>query len=205
MLTFQFQKVDPKSVSGFTLAGVPFPTIGINQRDSIPARIFTLVHEFCHGILNETGICEITPVERGLNETEVFCNYVSGAVLLPEDELNRYLQQLPQVKIGADIEPLAQKLSNRFKTSTHVAARRLLITGTITKEQYERYLAKIHERYKNSPVKEDKGGGDFYKLHLSRLSKRYLKLVFEGWEREKITTFDALRFADISALDVLKT
>src|SRR4029077_13771241 len=76
----------PSEARGFSMSEAIFPVIVANGRDTPRARIFTLLHEFVHLLLNNGGLCDFRECS-GVNTTEqrveVFCNHVAGAVLVP--------------------------------------------------------------------------------------------------------------------------
>jgi len=71
---------------GFSLID-GFPAIIIvNSRDSIEARVFTLMHEFGHIVLNEPGISmpENLLSVKNIDKVEKWCNEFSSSFLFPE-------------------------------------------------------------------------------------------------------------------------
>jgi Zn-dependent peptidase ImmA (M78 family) len=50
-------------------------------------RVFTLLHELAHVMLNEPGICDMHESDDSGTDLEPFCNSVAGAALFPRTEL----------------------------------------------------------------------------------------------------------------------
>ena len=133
----------------------------LNHKDSHNGRVFTLIHEFVHLLLNESGVCDCNPFG---NKVEIFCNRVAGAVLVPGAILNEHMvvKQHRLFKGGpAWDETEIEKLSRDFSVSNEAVVRRLLILGHTTKEFYlekrEEYLERW-ERILLEKKKERKEG-----------------------------------------------
>ena len=108
--------VDRETVRGFCIAQKPLPVIVINPKDNPYSRIFTIIHELVHVGLGESVIQNADSKEdlpAGLNRTEVFCNQVAGAVLVPTDEL---LEIVNLHTLEADLP----KLSKHFHVNSEV-------------------------------------------------------------------------------------
>jgi transcriptional regulator with XRE-family HTH domain len=85
VLVFQTSRVEVADMRGFSLSERHFPVIVLNGADSPRARVFTLMHEFVHLMLHESGVCdpERASGRQSLNaRVETFCNRVAGAILV---------------------------------------------------------------------------------------------------------------------------
>lgn len=90
VLVFQAAGIPPAEMLGFALSEKPLPVIGINRKLTPNDRTFTLLHEFVHLLLQQSSICDIDDnVSRPAREqqTEIFCNAVAAAALVPIDAL----------------------------------------------------------------------------------------------------------------------
>jgi hypothetical protein len=89
-LAFQATDVEITEARGFSIAERPLPAVVVNIKDSVYGRIFTLIHEFAHVLLNRGGVCDVDEgVDNDHEDVEVFCNYVAGATIVPRDLLLR--------------------------------------------------------------------------------------------------------------------
>src|SRR5262245_46679177 len=80
ILVFQTGAVPLEEVRGFSISADVYPVIVINAKDSPRGRVFTLIHEFTHLLLNRGGLCDLHTTRRGNSqeeEIEVFCNQVA--------------------------------------------------------------------------------------------------------------------------------
>ena len=116
----------------------PMRVVGLNSQDSLGGRIFTMLHELCHIVIRNGGVCDL-----GDDGTEVFCNRVAGAALIPAEHLLRE----PVVTRTADKEGWAdaaiQVLATRYGVSREVALRRLLLLGRTTEAYYRAKRDKV--------------------------------------------------------------
>ncbi len=81
VLVFQISGLSSSEFRGFSLAETLVPVIAVNRGETPNARIFSLLHETCHLMLRQSGICDFE--EDGsrpeLDErTEVFCNRIAA-------------------------------------------------------------------------------------------------------------------------------
>jgi Zn-dependent peptidase ImmA (M78 family)/DNA-binding XRE family transcriptional regulator len=90
VLVFHFEGVPLSVARGTSDAKYPLPIIGVNGKDPPRARIFTLIHEFCHLLLSESGVCDTHDrrrAKRPQDEVETYCNRIAGLTLLPSSAL----------------------------------------------------------------------------------------------------------------------
>ena len=149
ILVFQFRDVEPTEARGFSIAEEPFPVISLNMKDWANGRVFTLLHELCHILLHEGGLCNVEEEpERPSEErrVEVFCNHLAGAILVPREFLLKELTvNQSQTMEWTDYE--LKKLSRRFGVSREVILRRLLILGKTSKEFYSMKREAFNREY----------------------------------------------------------
>lgn len=157
VLVFQSSEVLVSEMRGFSIYNARYPVIVINAKDSPAGRIFTLLHEFTHLALKDGGICDLE--ERGLEkDTEVFCNYAAGEILVPEIILKERseVKSVSGTKDWTDDE--LKNMADAFRVSTEVILRRLVIIRKATNAFYERKRKEFKE-YSDALRKEKKKGG----------------------------------------------
>jgi Zn-dependent peptidase ImmA (M78 family) len=93
ILVFQASRVDPDEVSGFAIAEDRAPIVVVTRRRTpVARRTFSLIHEFAHLMVRQTGVSDFDPDAARPPEdqkVEIFCNRVAAATLLPEDSFRR--------------------------------------------------------------------------------------------------------------------
>lgn len=147
--------IDVDQCRGFALFSPTAPYIFVNSADSKAAQMFTLVHEAVHIMLGRSAghagqeWCDD-------DRTEVYCNQLAAEFLVPADLLHRMWP-------GE-----VTKVSERFKVSHIVIARRAHDLGLMSHTDYNSYMAAYHSQ--PLPIeKKTGGGGDFYKTSQKRI------------------------------------
>jgi Zn-dependent peptidase ImmA (M78 family) len=140
ILVFQATGIATAETLGFSIPDRPLPVIAVNRRLRPNGRTFTLLHEFVHILLEQSSICDIEervlrPAEE--QQTEIFCNAVAGAALVPRDAL--LAEQLVANHPARPREWPEEELSGLariFGVSNEVVLRRLLTLGRTTTAFY---------------------------------------------------------------------
>lgn len=141
VLVFQMSRVDWNEASGFALAVAQRPIIAVNRKDTPNRRTFSLLHEFAHLMLGQSGASDLDVDASRPPETqrvEVFCNAAAAAALMPKERL---LSQDVVRHYGAEStewqDDDIHELANLFGVSRIAVLRRLLTLGRTTKKFYE--------------------------------------------------------------------
>lgn len=174
--------LDVSQCRGFALVNSIAPYIFINSNDSRYAQIFTLIHETAHIMLGiSAGHAE--HIEFNDDAVEKFCDEVAAEFLVPEELLLR--------KWNGDYK----KMSNAFKVSEIVIARRAHDLKLIDDETYRRFWAEYNSR----PVVKVKrsGGGDFYRTSAKRVGRLFATHVRYAAESRQISFTDAYRLTGL--------
>lgn len=194
-LVFQTSDVDLDEMRGFSLSERQSPAIVLNVKDQPRARVFTLMHEFAHVMLDTGGVCDPQRVGRRAHNAdervEVFCNHVAGALLVPSDALladPRVIGHRGRIWPEANISAL----SDAFAVSREVILRRLLILGRTNEAFYELKRRQYLEQYARlaARAREQEGYAPVFRIALRDNGRPYTRLVLEAFEREQITAAD---------------
>lgn len=137
VLVFQLSGFELETFRGVALHFDEVPVIVINAKDSEAGKIFSLLHEFYHLMLNVSGISNNeTPKDTSsdFNEIEYKANRFSGALIAPSDKITEYFAAVPA---NSFLDPKGLRLaSRRLKVSEDVIARRLYDLGFINRAKY---------------------------------------------------------------------
>lgn len=187
ILVLQFS-MPVEELRGFSLSREEHPpVIVINSKDSPNGRIFTLFHEYCHILLEESGLCiPSEAIDKGQQEIEKFCNEFSGNFLVP----TAYLKASIKESSASAVEELLPQLSKKFIVSRFVILRRLYGLKEIGFKEYQRLFHKLQERVKTV----ESGGGDFYKNQYAEKGNRFISLIVEAESSGRITLSRALDY-----------
>lgn len=82
VLVFQTTRIDVGEMRGFSIWHERLPVVLINGADAPSGRCFSALHELCHLILRDGGLC-LPGEEAGADHHEVTCNRIAGATLVP--------------------------------------------------------------------------------------------------------------------------
>ncbi len=197
---FVFQASFPvDEVRGLTLSDALPRAIVINSADAYPARIFSLMHEYGHILLNEGGICvpkygQTSMSASNQERIESWCNKFAAAVLVPADTFLDSFHKLDG-KQGKP-ESIVDALSRQFRVSKQVIIVRII--KSFPKHPDLHYYAG-ELKLLQVPSSQTRGGG-FARpvdLCLSRRGKKYISLVLDSREKEIINTSDTIDYLDL--------
>lgn len=205
--TTHTSSVEIDEMRGFSISEKFFPTIVINSKDSTSGKIFTLLHEFCHLLLHNGGICDLEEYKSPSNEfqkVEVFCNHVSGAVLVPA---NYFLNHEILIKHGDNSEWAEYEiynLANHYSVSREVILRRLLILGRTTRNFYTKKREEYIEEYRQRDLNDTTGYPPYHRLVIRSLGQSYIRLVLSAYYQEVITSSQVSDYLGIKFNHVAK-
>ncbi len=142
---------------GFALADDIAPFIVINDNDAKSAWSFTLIHEFVHLLLGQTGVSGLIAEKK----VEKFCNDVASEYLLPEAEFTQFR---PDVGNFEELCEVVSGYAFAHKVSSSHLAYKLFKRGDLSKTTYDRLSAFYLEQWRKQQEKSkaenrDKDGG----------------------------------------------
>ena len=157
---------------GFALADKVAPFIVINEKDSQAAWSFTLLHEFVHILLGETGISGY----NGTAEVERFCDAVASRFLLDPQELREIdLQDDPNTRT---LSVRIAEFSNTRHLSRKMVAYNLLRADLISSAAYQELSGIFDVERRRRKEEEDKEGGpNYYTVRRHRLGSGLINFV----------------------------
>jgi Zn-dependent peptidase ImmA (M78 family) len=188
--TFVLQlKLSQDGCRGFSLEDDVAPVIAINSAYTIPARIFSTMHEVGHLVRHQRAFCARLPD----NKVERWCERFAAVFLMPKVPFADYVEHRFGDAPVADIEEVAS-IARRFKVSLRAAALRV--------EQLE---LGVDGLYAQVDAKADfKGGGGFSKdnttpaVRLREWGTGYARTITDAQSRGLLTPADALEYLNVS-------
>jgi len=192
---FVFQLPMPvEDARGFTLTDEEPFVIVINSKENIEPRLFTLLHEFAHILLRESGIDlpeeSLTSLEKiKINKVEKWCNEFASEFLLPRSIAIKIFEENKENLLEEDT---LKRLSRRYKVSKTMLLYNMVKLGYLHKDEYE-------ERVKNLRVTEKEGFVSPDKRCLFEKGEKFVYLVDANFERENITFDQALEYLGIKS------
>ena len=193
VLVFQATEVSTSEVRGFSVSETRLPAIVVNIKDSPRGRTFTMLHELCHLVLRQGGLCDLyEEVQRHLEEqtVEVFCNHVAGAALVPRELLlEEDLVRRKTTAAGWSDEELGE-LATRYGVSREVLLRRLLICGRTTEAFYRQKRKQFQLEYEAQAKRAVGGFAPPDRMAISSAGPTFVRLVLSSYHQDHITASD---------------
>ncbi len=206
VLVFQVVGIPTEEMRGFSIAENLLPVIAVNVKDRHNGRTFSLLHEFTHLMLHESGLCDFDedalrpPQEQ---RVEVFCNHVAGAALVPREQLLRESIVLNKGEgrhewSNNDLDAIAR----RYAVSREVVLRRLLILNRTTPEFYGAKRQEFLAQYRRAE-REQEPAADFKRNlpqeAVSNYGRSFAELVLETYQQDRIPLSDAAQYLGVRA------
>ena len=170
-------KIQPEIFRGLALADKIAPFIIINDHDSHAAWSFTLIHEFAHILLGQSGISGGWAGKK----LERFCNDVASEFLLP-------LGEIQDLGINTNLpleaqENLITKFAEERNLSSSMVAYKLLRIGVLERRTWQQMNQDFRERWLKSQekhqedIEEKKGGPSYYVIRRHRVGSTLIKYI----------------------------
>lgn len=165
------------------------PLIFINNRDSNGAKVFSIFHEMAHIWLGEDDLYNDSfSYGQSVKSIEVICNAVAGELIVPTEI---FLQKWNEDK-NNDIEDKISDLSELFKCSRVVIARKALDNQLINRAKYGSIVEHFAEHSKD--IENNRvAGGDFYNTVKNRLDGNFATALYNSVSSGNTTYTEAYR------------
>ena len=191
---FNFQFSMPlEDARGFTLSDELPRVVVVNSKDIIEARIFTLIHELGHALLEDTEIS--IPNFVDLNKHEKWCNEFASSFLLPQEMAKIIFKENDKNLVEYNT---LKALSRKYKVSKSMLLYNMVKLKFITHLDYEEILDKYTKK-DYSKIKSGGVGVSAEKKCLSELGTSFVSLVADNIDKKIITYSDALDYLSIKS------
>lgn len=205
VMVFQAKDIDVREMRGFSISGGPLPAVVVNVKDAPTGRIFTMMHEFVHLMLNMTGLCD-TEIDRdGASDNdrvEIFCNKMAGAILVPQRDFLAEPSVLQKGTRGDWKDEEIVEIAKRYHVSREVILRRLLTAGLISQSFYRSKREELKKKPDRPPP--TKGFAPPDRMAVSCAGHSFVRLVLSGFDREKITSSDLSEYLGVKLKHISK-
>lgn len=163
---------------GFLLYDNFAPFIFINSKDSLNGKIFTLIHEYIHFLLQEDDIFIDEYLENGTQD-EKEINKITAEILIPASHVNELWNN------SKDEFEQIEEFSKLFHVSQLTVAIKLNNMDLITQNIVDKVKLKTQYNLKGRDSKSS--GGNFYNNSKSRYSNNFARSVIQGAESGNIS------------------
>jgi Zn-dependent peptidase ImmA (M78 family)/DNA-binding XRE family transcriptional regulator len=209
ILVFQIANLTTKQMLGMSLSFDEMPVIAVNRKLNYNSRVFTLLHEFAHLMLGESGICDLSEdhlESPQAQQTEIFANKVAAATLLPKPDFlaEPIVSARGQGQYEWSNDEL-QALAGVYGTSEETVLRRFLTLGLTSAAFYQRKRAEYLARYaKLEQQQREEAANDDFKRNLpqevlSDYGRHFTRLVLMNYAQDRISLTDASSFLHVKA------
>lgn len=192
-----------QQAQGFAIVDDVAPFIFVNTKNTINAKIFTLIHEVVHLFIAESGISENSVKFRTSDsyedKVENFCNMVAGEILMPKDI---FVAKFKEGK-GMDLYKLIDFLADYFSVSELAICVRLWKLHLIPFDDYSKAYETIDKeikaflKRKMDKLKEKKSGGNYYATMAFRNGEMFSQIAYYAYKEDKILGTDLYKLLRI--------
>ena len=195
------QKLNVDEFRGFALSDKYAPLIFVNTSDSANARTFTLIHEFVHLLLGNTGISSPETNPDPVNRIEQYCNAVASEFLLPVRVLKGYCKSCGEL----DYEKL-QELASRQRISFAVVAISARKHGLLSQSMFDEFYSKYRQICKTVAdknrlkAKNSEGGPSFEAVAAKRFGSPFIRAIIMEMKYGTLTPSEACHLLSIKKI-----
>ncbi|MGI5506335.1 XRE family transcriptional regulator [Lentzea sp. CA-135723] len=195
-------RVLTREMRAFSLYYDRLPVIMVNGSDSPRGRLFSLLHEYAHLLLNSAGLCDTLTDTRSTDpdaRLEARCNAIAAAILMPRDRVLASPEVVSRVALRDSWNYAALRdAAAPFGVSAEAFARRLLTLGRIDIAFYRARRAEFLKAYQreeeNAPAP---GGGNWYRTTARDLGKGFVRRIADAYRRRVIDSYTAASFLNV--------
>jgi Zn-dependent peptidase ImmA (M78 family)/DNA-binding XRE family transcriptional regulator len=188
VLALHASRIDVGEMRGFSISAPQLPVVVLNGADAPRGRIFTLLHEAAHILLNNAGICDLHDRRTATDDLEVFCNRVAAAVLLPEDAFLSDADVRARPSDGRWADERLRSISERYSVSQEVVLRRLFYFDLTSWDFLQEKRRQFQDAYEEQKQREaaSEGGPSWYRMRVRDLGRAYVRTALEAYHRDEI-------------------
>lgn len=196
--------LEAEGARGICIAEFPLPVMVFSGDDPPQAQAFTILHEFAHVALRESGISGDIPkadAHRREATIERWCNRYAAAFLMPRQVIAQIVGNPPPVPAKTFEDAQLTAHSRAFKVSRQALLLRLI---------HLRYVAEAFYWSKANDFDAERRGwkafgrSKYYGArYVNAHGQRLTRLVLHAWEEGRITDHGAGRFLGIRNLNHL--
>lgn len=188
LISWSYYRINLNAFRGMAILFDTYPIICINSKDSVEAKIFTLIHELVHLLKGRSDIFS------GSDKADIFCNQVSAEFLMPEEELRAFCKTNHLSNQTINLETI-NAITPYFHVSREAMIYRLNNLSLIDNHTKETFFAKLKE----SNLKKEKtyGRSSFEDKIKNSYSPIFLNTVFDAYSNNIIDVYDITNILNI--------
>ena len=202
VLVFQSSKIPQTEASGFALAYDETPVVVVNRKDAPQRRLFSLLHEFAHVALRESGVSDMRlDRDQAVQDAdlEMRCNSIAAASLMPTEAVTAEYQAAVADE-GGLTDIAITRIACRFGVSRPALLLWLVRLGRASWDLYfekdAQYKAE-YEREQASRKPQPDMKRNIPQESLSDLGRPFIELVLGNYHQRNITLSDVAGYLGV--------
>ena len=196
---WQIPKENP--ILGFSLFDPSHPLIVVKKQRAEARQTFTLAHELGHILLHRMSSIDDESDLFSHRGKEAEANKFAGYFLVPDETLAE-IDDDERPDHVAEFDSWLSKSRAALGVSTEVILLRLIDAGRLSQSKYQAYRSWIENRVVDD---EDSGSRKFrHREPRHILGDRYVRVIFDALERNKISITKASKYLDDVKLSDLR-
>ncbi|MDQ3695477.1 MAG: XRE family transcriptional regulator [Chloroflexota bacterium] len=202
VLTLRRPDLRQFNARGICLALFPLPVIVV-QNEAPTGQAFTLIHEFAHILLGQSGITGERTRESDRKPIEAWCDRFAAAFLMPTEQITAFVGPTPSRPSTKVPDAELERLADIFRVSPHAVLIRLVQLGYVQAS----YYWDVKKPQFDNDEREFKsfGRARYYSVrYRSEHGDLYTGLVLEAWSSGRITNHHAAEYLGIKNIDHLE-
>jgi len=184
------RRIRDETIRAFSRVAGEQAVVVVDTGDTAYARVFSLIHEYCHVILRTTGLCDLDDH----SSIEQHCNAVAAATLMPPALIRDALAGRRFGNSADDDDRLIQRLSRKVGVSQQALLIRLRELGVLDEGSFD---ALEYRRSQRRADQERTPGGTYYPPRINRVGRRYAHNVLGALDERRIDRQDASALLEI--------
>ncbi len=184
-----------KGASFYDETGLAHFIVVNTYKQNSGSRIFTLLHEFCHLLLQQSGVSNSY---KALNETERYCNKFAINVLAPEDEFRSLYKVYSLTRNSVDAS-VVRRFARHFNISQQAIAIRFEELGLSDRGFHSQWLqqfttSEIPDEASEFGISKDR---DETLNKVSRLGTRLAELIDQALRANLTSDVEVFQFTRV--------
>lgn len=194
ILVYLMDLGDWRDCRGYSVFDHPaVPAVVINNDEASPgARLFTLIHEYCHLLLRQAGLSD----QNRKNSVERYCNSFAAHFLMPREAFAVAARTAQKEPSPNWTDAQLRKLGDPFGVSMSAAALHLEQLRLVPPGLLDRKLDEW--RKYNKPNKRGGPPTPYAERQVIRLGVRHVRLVMDAVQRGSLNQIEAFDLTDVN-------
>lgn len=202
VLTLRRRDLKQFNARGICIAKFPLPVI-VAQNEAPTAQAFTLIHEFAHVLLGQSGITGERIRESDKRPIEAWCDRFAAAFLMPIEQVSALMGARPSRPANSVLDDELKRMADVFRVSAHAALIRLVQLDYVQESYY--WDIKKPRFDDDEHAFKSFGRARYYGVrYRSEHGDLYTGLVLEAWTSGKITNHHAAEYLGIKNINHLE-